>query len=79
MTRWGQINITENSAGTWRQPIDEFVPVGPFSIKVKLTIDVQGKNLNLLVSGQKISAVVKDGWCQFTINSILNHEVVVIA
>ena len=64
------------SAGTWRKPIDEFIPIGP--ITVKLTKDVQGKNLNMLVSGQKISATVTNGWSQFEINSILNHEVIVI-
>jgi hypothetical protein len=66
------------SAGTWRQPIDEYIPVGPLSVKVKLTEDVKGENLNMLVSGQKASAVVKNGWCEFKINSILNHEVVVL-
>lgn len=67
------------SAGTWRGPIDEFVPIGPISVKIKLTDDVKGNNLKLLVSGQTVSGAAKDGWCQFRINSILNHEVVVIA
>ena len=67
------------SAGTWRQPIDEFIPIGPISVKIKLAKDVQGKNLNLLVSGQKIPATVNNGWCQFKIGSILNHELVIIS
>jgi hypothetical protein len=66
------------SAGTWRGPIDEFIPIGPVSVKIKLTKDVKGEYLNLLVAGQKISAIVKDGWCHFQIQTILNHEVVVI-
>jgi hypothetical protein len=66
------------SAGTWRQPIDEFIPIGPISVRIKLTEGVQGKNLNFLVSGQKTSAIVMNGWSQFKINSILNHEVIVI-
>jgi hypothetical protein len=66
------------SAGTWRQPIDEYIPVGPLSVKVKLINDVRGESLDLLVSGKKIPCVVKDGWCQFMIESILNHEVIVI-
>jgi hypothetical protein len=66
------------SAGTWRSPIDEFIPIGPISVKIKLTQDVRGKYLNLLVSGQKISADVKDGWSHFQIRSILNHELVVL-
>lgn len=70
-------NLT--STGTWRKPIEELIPMGPFSVKVKLTEDVKGKELNLLVSGQKIPALVSKGWSQFTINSIVNHEVVVIS
>ena len=66
------------SAGTWRQPIDEYIPIGPISVRIRLTEDVQGKNLNLLVSAQKSTAVTNNGWCQFSIKSILNHEVVVI-
>lgn len=66
------------SAGTWRKPIDEYIPIGPITVKIKLTKDVKGEYLNLLVAGQKISAVVRDGWSQFTINSILNHEVIVM-
>lgn len=70
-------NLT--NSGTWRQPIEEYIAIGPISVRIKLSEDVKGKNLNLLVSGQKISALVKDGWCQFKINSILNHEVIVIS
>lgn len=69
-------NLT--SAATWRQPIHELIPVGPMMVKIKLTKDVVGKNLNLLVSGQRVSATVKNRWSEFEIKSILHHEVVVI-
>lgn len=67
------------SAGTWRAPIDQFIPVGPISFRVKLTEDVPGKNIKLLVSGENAGAVVKNGWVQFKVNSILAHEVVIIS
>ena len=67
------------SAGTWRTPMDEFIPIGPISVRVKLAKDIPGKNINMLVSGQKISSVVKDGWCHFQVKSILNHEVIVVS
>lgn len=70
------VNLT--SAGTWRQPTDEFIPVGPVKVQVKLPEDVLGKSLQLLVSDQKVSGKVEKGWIQFTVNSILDHEVVVI-
>ena len=70
-------NLT--SAATWRQPVHELIPIGPVSIKIKLGKDVKGDKLNLLVSGEKASAKVKDGWSEFQIRSILNHEVIVIS
>ncbi len=66
------------SAGTWRAPIDEYIPVGPIHVKMRLTDDIGGRNMKLLVSGQKITARSKNSWCEFTIGSVLNHEVVVI-
>lgn len=69
-------NLT--SAGTWKAPVDEYIPVGPVTIKIKLNNDVKGDFLNLLVAGQKITATVRDGWSHFQIASILNQEVVVI-
>jgi hypothetical protein len=69
-------NLT--SAGTWRKPTHEYIPIGPITVKIKLTKDVKGENLKLLVGDQKISAEVKDGWSEFKLDSILNHEVIVI-
>jgi hypothetical protein len=70
------VNLT--SAGTWRAPLDELITIGPLRVKVKLPAGISGRNLNLLVSGQKLPVVTKDGWSQFEIKSVLDHEVVVI-
>jgi hypothetical protein len=70
------VNLT--SAATWRQPTEEFIPVGPVMVNIKLPEDVSGKKLKLLVSEQDISAEIKEGWMSFTINSVVDHEVVVI-
>ncbi len=67
------------SAGTWRGQVDEYIPIGPLTVRVKLADDVPGKNIRMIVSGQKAISAVKNGWCQFRINSILNHEVVVLS
>jgi hypothetical protein len=84
-SRWGQTNITEidpaydlTSTGTWRQPTDEFIPVGPVKVSVKLPEEVSGRKLKLLVSEQKISPQQKNGWVNFTIPGITDHEVIVI-
>ena len=70
------VNLT--SAATWRQPLEEFIAVGPFDVKLKLPKSIRGKNVVLKVSEQKISAGLSDGWIFFNIKSLLNHELVVI-
>jgi len=69
-------NLT--STGTWRQPVDEFIPIGPVKIRIKLPEDVSGKKMQLLVSDDKISTTVEKGWSHFILNSITDHEVAVI-
>ncbi len=71
------VNLT--SAATWRIPLDELIAIGPLKVKVKLPASVSGRNLNALVANKSISAKVEDGFAQFEINSILDHEVIVIS
>jgi hypothetical protein len=70
------VNLT--SAGTWRQPVHELISVGPLRVKVRLREDVAGDALQLLVSSDKPSSKVEQGWATFEIKSVLDHEVVVI-
>ncbi len=70
-------NLT--SAGTWRTPVHEYIPVGPLIVKVKLTDDVKGENPYLLVEDVNLKAEVSDGWSIFTITSVTDHEVVVLS
>jgi hypothetical protein len=70
------VNLT--SAATWRAPLDEFISIGPLRIRVRLPDDVKGRSSQLLVSNQKVTVTAKDGWCQFEVPSVLDHEVIVI-
>jgi hypothetical protein len=70
------VNLT--STGTWRAPIDELIPVGPFKVSVHLPKEVRGGTVRLLVSAAPAAASVKDGLCTFTVRSILDHEVAVV-
>ena len=70
------VNLT--SAATWRQPLEEYIPVGPITVKVKLPEGVSGEFPNLMVAGQRIVSDVSGGWSVFRISSILNHEMVVL-
>jgi len=70
------VNLT--SAATWRQPLDELIAIGPLQVKVRLSKNVRGNKLQLLVSNEKISCQVKNGWCHFVLESVADHEVVVL-
>ena len=45
------VNLT--SAGAWRPPVDELIPVGPFQIRVRLPEGVRPTTMKRLVSGAK--------------------------
>jgi hypothetical protein len=70
------VNLT--NAGSWRQPVDELVPVGPLSISVRIPEGIAGNDINLLVSGKKFKAIINGGWSKFEIKTILDHEVAVV-
>jgi Hypothetical glycosyl hydrolase 6 len=71
------VNLT--SAGTWRIPVEELIPVGPLTVRVKLPEGVSGKRLLLAVSGVSATPVISPGgWAQFEVKSILDHELAVL-
>jgi hypothetical protein len=71
------VNLT--SAATWRQPLDEFIGIGPLKIGVKLPEGIAGKYLRRHVSCQTVTGIVSGGWVRFEIDTIKDHEVVVIS
>ncbi len=71
------VNLTNE--GTWRAPLDEWIPVGPLEVRVKLPEDVRGRSVQLLVSKGKASLSAKDGWATFLVRSVADHELAVIA
>ena len=68
-----------NLTSTGWMPIDELVPVGPLRIRVKLPDDVRGRGARLLVANKPaLSKHVEKGWLEVRVDSVLDHEVVVI-
>jgi hypothetical protein len=70
------VNLT--NTGTWRQPVDELIPVGPLNVRVRLTNEVRTKHVHLLVAGRTTTVAVAKGWARFELKSILDHEVAVL-
>lgn len=71
------VNLTNEN--TWRQSLDELIPIGPLRVKVRLPSGTRAGQLKSIVSGHTFPSAVRDGWCHFTIPSIPDHEVVVIS
>ncbi len=67
------VNLT--SAGTWRAPIDELIPVGPLAVRVRVP---KASRARMLVGGGGVRPVMKDGWAQVELRSVADHEVLVI-
>ena len=71
------VNLT--NAGTWRAPVDELIPIGPFQIHIAIPREFHPRSAQLLVSGNKRRVSLKDNRAIFEIKSILDHEVAVIS
>jgi len=71
--------VNLSNSGTWRAPVDELIQIGPLKVRLKLADGVKGRTLRSLVSNREIQAEVKDGYCNFQIKSILDHEVIVVS
>jgi hypothetical protein len=71
------VNLT--SAGTWRQPVQELIPVGPLQVRVKLPAGIGRSRARFLVSGKELTPSAKAEWTHFEVTSILDHEVIVIS
>ncbi len=71
------VNLTNE--GTWRGLIDEIIPVGPLEVRIKLPDDVRGRGVESLVSGGRPAMSVRERWAAFTVKTVADHEVLVIA
>ncbi|MCJ7551207.1 MAG: Tat pathway signal protein, partial [Anaerolineae bacterium] len=65
--------------GTWRPPLHELTPIGPFEVAVKLPEGVAAGGAQLLVADQQIPVIEEEGWARFEVAWITDHEVVVIS
>jgi hypothetical protein len=70
------VNLT--SEATWRAPLDELIPVGPFTVRIQLPSGVRPSTARLLVSGTVKPVQIDGSTAVVGVESILDHEVIVI-
>lgn len=70
--------VNLSSAGMGRGPVDELIPVGPLSVRLRVPNGVQISQVKLLVSEQKPSHTLEKGEAVFQLPSLLDHEVIVL-
>lgn len=70
--------VNQTSAAAFNPPMDELIRVGPLRVKVKTQGNISGKNVRLQVSNRKTFSAVRSGWTHFTIDSLHDHEMIVI-
>ena len=69
------VNLT--SAGTWRSPLHELIPVGPFRIQLRPSVVADG-SVRLLVADSDVPAATENGVVTFEVPTITDHEVAVV-
>jgi Hypothetical glycosyl hydrolase 6 len=70
------VNLT--NAGTWRAPVDELIPVGPLSVEVRTSEGLRVSKMKCLVSPRESSLTLKKDWAAFQVQSLVDHEVIVL-
>jgi hypothetical protein len=70
------VNLT--NAGTWRAPVDELIPVGPLRVTVRAIEGLDVSKLKFLVSRRVSAPTLEKGWTVCEIQSLLDHEVLVL-
>jgi hypothetical protein len=70
------VNLT--SAGTWRAPVEELIPVGPIKVTVRMPAQPGSRTARLLVSNGTRPVTVGQGRGVIEVGPILDHEFIVI-
>jgi hypothetical protein len=72
------ISHVVNLTPTGWSPVDELIPVGPVTVRVRLPQGVRGRSARLLVAGRAVTPKVEGGVATVRIESVLDHEVVLV-
>ena len=70
------VNLTGHEVGS--VPAHEYIPVGPLTVRLHAPESSGSQSAQCLVSGQFV-ATERDGeWLHFTLDQVVDHEVVVV-
>jgi hypothetical protein len=70
------VNLT--SEATWRAPLEELIPVGPFTVRIRRRGLATARAARLLVSGGAPRVTAEAGDAVVRLDAIRDHEVIVI-
>ena len=70
--------VNLNSAGIWKGPVQELVPAGPYTISVQINKPASHRSVKSLVTGKNYQVQRAEDWSTFEIETITDHEVLVI-
>jgi hypothetical protein len=72
------VHIQNLSGHRDRPPAEEYLPVGPINVQVRLTKGVSGKLCRALVSERDIPVRRSGNWTEVDLTSIVANEVLVL-
>jgi hypothetical protein len=70
------VNLT--SAGSWRAPVDELIPVGPIRVRVQAQPGFRPRSVAMRVAGRTEPVTVQDGFVDVRLTSVLDHELIIV-
>jgi hypothetical protein len=69
------VNLT--NAGTWRTPVHELIPLGPFRVRFTDRLLTRAPTVRSLVTGDAIAAHFEAGQLSFDLPRLVDHDVLV--
>jgi hypothetical protein len=70
------VNLT--SAGSWRAPAEEVIPVGPLRVSLRLPAGARVRSLTTTVTPRRQTVAAPKGVVEFELRSLEDHELVIL-
>jgi hypothetical protein len=70
------VNLT--GVGSWRAPMEEIIPVGPITIRLRDPVQRASRTVRWRVSGRSARVTPRDEWLQLTLPLVREHELAIV-